>query len=94
MLKVEDAMGSNDYIYAPKLGEWGIRAKVNTDLDMSFITIQKVASSSMSQCLRMAGWGEEWCDDYVPQSRNFVLIRNPIDRWVSGMTHHCFYKVG
>lgn len=63
---------------------------VNTDKSLTYINIPKNASSYMKACLM--GSRDKWSyyDHFVPHQQILVLLRDPIDRWCSGMAQSLF----
>ena len=63
---------------------------VNTSKSMTYINIPKNASSYMKACLM--GSGDSWIyyDHFVPQQQTLVILRDPVDRWCSGVAQSLF----
>jgi hypothetical protein len=63
---------------------------VNTDKSITYINIPKNASSYMKACLM--GSGDLWTyhDHFVPQQRTLVILRDPVERWCSGIAQSLF----
>ena len=63
---------------------------VNTNKLITYINIPKNASSYMKACLM--GSKDKWTyyDHFINQQQNLVLLRDPVDRWCSGMAQSLF----
>ena len=63
---------------------------VNTNKSLTYINIPKNASSYMKACLMGSGNSWTYRDHFVPQQQTLVILRDPVDRWCSGMAQSLF----
>ena len=67
------------------LGECWVHNKSYT-----YINIPKNASSYLKACLMGSGQRWVYSDHFIETEQNLVILRDPIDRWCSGMAQSLF----
>jgi hypothetical protein len=63
---------------------------VDNSKSLTYINIPKNASSYMKACLMGSNTSWTYHDHFVVGQQNLVLLRDPIDRWCSGMAQSLF----
>ena len=62
----------------------------NSDKSLTYINIPKNASSYMKACLMGSKYKWTYYNHFIAQQQNLIILRDPVDRWCSGMAQSLF----